>query len=208
MEHDTDFILPAFLPQPGFLFWRSIDSHLIHTGGSMSRYIFAFVLILAAALSRMLPHPPNMVPVTALALFGGVYLDRKLAFVVPMAAMLITDWFIGFHSTAIWVYVSFVMIGLVGLWLRNHRGVLTTIGASVAGSVLFYVITNFGVWLSPPFMYAHTPGGLVECYVSAIPFFRNTLAGDLLYVGALFGLYELGKRVIPSLSERAAKASA
>jgi len=172
----------------------------------MSRYIYAFVLILAAALSRMLPHPPNMVPVTALALFGGMYLDRRLTFIVPMVAMLITDWFIGFHSTALWVYASFVVIGFVGLWLRNHRGVLPTIGASVAGSVLFYLITNFGVWLSPPYMYSQTLNGLVQCYVAAIPFFRNTLAGDLLYVGALFGLYEMGKRLIPSLSNQTVKA--
>ena len=144
----------------------------------MSRYIYAFILILAAALSRMLPHLPNMVPVTALALFAGVYLDRRLTFVVPMAAMLITDWFIGFHSTAIWVYASFVVIGFVGLWLRNHQGVVATIGASVTGSLLFYLITNFGVWLSPPFMYEQTLSGLVQCYVAAIPFFRNTLAGN------------------------------
>ncbi len=174
----------------------------------MSRYVYAFTLILAAALSRMLPHPPNMVPVTALALFGGVYLDRRLTFIVPLAAMLITDWFIGFHSTMLWVYASFVVIGLVGLWLRNHRGLLPTIGASITGSILFYVITNFGVWLSPPFMYDRSASGLVECYVAALPFLRNTLAGDLLYVGALFGLYELGKRYIPSLNEQTARASA
>jgi len=174
----------------------------------MSRYIYAFILILAAALSRMLPHPPNMVPVTALALFGGVYLDRRLTFIVPLAAMLLSDWFIGFHSTALWVYVSFLVIGLVGLWLRNHRGVLPTIGATVTGSVLFYVITNFGVWMNPPYMYARTWAGLVDCYAAAIPFLRNTLAGDLIYVGALFGLYELGKKLIPSLNGQAARASA
>lgn len=172
----------------------------------MSRYIYAFVLILAAALSRMLPHPPNMVPVTALALFGGVYLDRKLTFVVPLAAMLITDWFIGFHSTALWVYASFMAIGVVGLWLRKHQGVLPVVGATFIGSILFFVITNFGVWLSPPYMYDQSLNGLVQCYVAGIPFFRNTLAGDLLYVGALFGLYEMGKKLIPSLSQ-AAKAS-
>ncbi|MBP1648014.1 MAG: hypothetical protein H6Q30_1459 [Bacteroidetes bacterium] len=170
----------------------------------MSRYVYAFVLILAAALSRMLPHPANMVPVTALALFGGVYLDRKLTFIVPLVAMLVTDWFIGFHSTTLWVYVSFLLIGLIGLWLRNHRGVLPTLGATVTGSVLFYLITNFGVWLSPPYMYEQTLSGLVQCYVAAIPFLRNTLAGDLFYVGALFGLYEMGKRLIPSLREQTA----
>jgi hypothetical protein len=170
----------------------------------MSRYVYAFVLILAAALSRMLPHPANMVPVTALALFGGVYLDRKLTFIVPLVAMLVTDWFIGFHSTTLWVYGSFLLIGLIGLWLRNHRGVLPTLGATVTGSVLFYLITNFGVWLSPPYMYEQTLSGLVQCYVAAIPFLRNTLAGDLFYVGALFGLYEMGKRLIPSLREQTA----
>jgi hypothetical protein len=206
-EVRTGFILPAILPRPGFLLRRKNDSYYFTTGGSMSRYVYAFILILAAALSRMLPHLPNMVPVTALALFGGVYLDRRLAFVVPMVAMLVTDWFIGFHSTVLWVYASFLVIGLVGLWLRNHQGVLPTIGASIAGSILFYLITNFGVWLSPPFMYAPTFGGLVECYVAAVPFLRNTLAGDLLYVGALFGLYELGKRLIPSLRGQAARAS-
>ncbi len=170
----------------------------------MSRYVYAFILILAAALSRMLPHPANMVPVTALALFGGVYLDRKLTFIVPLAAMLVTDWFIGFHSTILWVYVSFLLIGLVGLWLRNHRGVLPTVGATVTGSVLFYLITNLGVWLSPPYMYEQTLNGLIQCYVAAIPFLRNTLAGDIFYVGALFGLYEMGKRLIPSLKEQTA----
>jgi hypothetical protein len=173
----------------------------------MSRYIYAFVLILVAALSRMLPHPPNMVPVTALALFGGVYLDRKLSFVVPLAAMLATDWIIGFHSTALWVYASFLVIGVVGLWLREHRGAMQTIGATLTGSVLFYLITNLGVWLSPPYMYEQNLNGLVQCYVAAIPFLRNTVAGDLIYVGALFGLYELGKRFIPSLKEGTAGAS-
>jgi hypothetical protein len=204
----TGFSQPGRPSRPGFLFSCRNDFHYFKTGGSMSRYMYAFVLILAAALSRMLPHLPNMVPVTALALFGGVYLDRRFTFIIPMAAMLITDWFIGFHSTALWVYGSFMAIGVVGLWLRNHRGVLPTIGASIAGSVLFYVITNFGVWLSPPYMYDQTLSGLVQCYVAAIPFFRNTLAGDLLYVGAIFGLYEMGKRLIPSLNGQTAKASA
>jgi hypothetical protein len=205
----TGFLsIPAVLPGRDFRLCADSEFHYISTGGSMSRYIYAFVLILAAAVSRMLPHPANMVPVTALALFGGVYLDRRLTFILPMAAMLITDWFIGFHSTALWVYASFVIIGFVGLWLRNHQGVVATIGASITGSIIFYIVTNFGVWLSPPYMYAQSLGGLVECYVAAIPFFRNTLAGDLFYVGALFGLYEMGKRLIPSLNNQPAKASA
>jgi hypothetical protein len=165
----------------------------------MTRYFFTFSLILLAALSRLLPHLPNVAPITALALFGGVYLDRKHTFIVPIAAMLVSDYFIGFHSTIAWVYATFIAIGFIGLWLRKHRGVGTTIAASIAGSILFFLVTNFGVWLMSLQTYPHNFPGLIECYVAAIPFFRNTLLGDLVYVGALFGAYELAKKFIPSL---------
>ncbi|MBI1804339.1 MAG: hypothetical protein HY033_04505 [Ignavibacteriae bacterium] len=166
----------------------------------MARYGFTFILILLAALSRLLPHPPNFAPITALALFGGVYLDRKHTFIVPIAAMLISDYFIGFYTGMMWVYASFTAIGFIGLWLRNHRGVVQTVGATLAGSVLFFVVTNFGVWISSQVSYPHNFAGLVECYVAAIPFFRNTVLGDALYVTAMFGLYELAVKFIPRLS--------
>lgn len=165
----------------------------------MVRYIFTFSLILIAALTRLLPHPPNVVPITALALFSGVYLDRKHAFIIPIAAMLISDFFIGFHTEIFWVYASFFAIGGIGLWLRKHKGITTTIGASVAGSILFFIITNFGVWLSPQFMYPRDINGLLQCYTAAIPFFRNTLVGDLIYVGLMFGIFETAKKFIPVL---------
>ena len=165
----------------------------------MTRYFFTFALIALAVLTRLLPHPPNFVPITALALFGGVYLDKKHTFIVPIAAMLISDYFIGFYSGMVWVYASFVAIGFIGLWLRNHPGVTSTIGATLAGSVLFFVVTNFGVWVSSQVTYSKTVTGLVECFVAAIPFFRNTLLGDAVYVGALFGVYELAKKFVPSL---------
>lgn len=165
----------------------------------MARYLFTISLIFFAALSRLLPHPPNFAPITALALFSGVYLDKRYAFIIPIAAMLISDYFIGFHSSMLWVYASFVAIGFIGLWLRNHRGVLTTLGATLAGSVLFFIVTNFGVWAAPNGMYPHKVEGLIECYVAAIPFFRNTLMGDLVYVGVMFGAFELAKKFIPAL---------
>jgi hypothetical protein len=162
----------------------------------MSKYLFTFVLLFLAALSRIVPHPVNVAPITAIALFAGVYLGRKHAFIIPLAAMLISDYFIGFYDAVIWVYVSIIMIGFIGLWLKGHRGVLPTIGASVAGSVLFFLVTNFGVWIS---WYPHTWTGLIGCYTAAIPFFRNTMVGDLGYVTVLFGVYELVKRFIPSI---------
>ena len=174
----------------------------------MIRYFFTFALILLAALSRLVPHPVNVAPITALALFGGVYLDKKHTFVVPIAAMLVADYFIGFYSGMFWVYGAFALIGLLGLWLRDHRSVGNTVGASLAGSVIFFAVSNFGTWISGQVGYPLNVAGLIECYTAAIPFFRNTLAGDMAYVAALFGLYELAARVLPSLAkpQRAADA--
>jgi len=162
----------------------------------MSKYLFTFVLLFLAAVSRIVPHPVNVAPITAIALFAGVYLDRKYAFIIPIAAMLISDYFIGFYDAMIWVYLSVIMIGFIGLWLNQHRGILPTIGSTVAGSVLFFIVTNFGVWV---LWYPHTWTGFIGCYTAAIPFFRNTMLGDLGYVTTLFGIYELVRRFIPGI---------
>ena len=168
----------------------------------MVRYVFTFTLILAAALSRLLPHPPNFVPITAMALFGGVYLDKKHTFIVPIAAMFISDYFIGFYPDMAWIYASFIAIGCIGLWLRNHPGVAQTFASTLVGSLLFFIVTNFGVWISSQVSYPHTAAGLVQCYVAAIPFFRNTILGDIVYVGAMFGLFEMAKKFVPSLRQQ------
>jgi len=157
----------------------------------MKHVLFAAGLILAAALSRLLPHPPNFTPIAAIALSAGVYLDRRYAFFLPLAAMLISDYFIGFHDGMVWVYGCFLAIGLIGLWLRSHKKPLLIAGASLTSSVLFFIVTNFGVWLTGT-MYPKTFEGLIACYVAAVPFFQNTVAGDLAYTAAIFGLFELG----------------
>lgn len=151
---------------------------------------FALLLIVVAAFSRLLPHPANFTALGAIALFGGVYLDKRYAVAIPLLAMLISDYFIGFYGGMYWVYGSFVLVGLIGLWLRNHKSPAIILGGTVASSILFYVITNLGVWFTPASMYARTWDGLVECYVAAMPFFRNTLGGDLFFVVLLFGAYE------------------
>ncbi|HEV8538801.1 MAG TPA: DUF6580 family putative transport protein, partial [Bacteroidota bacterium] len=138
---------------------------------------------------------------------GAVYLDRKHAFIVPLAAMLISDYFIGFYEGIGWVYGSFAAIGLIGLWLRSHPGVVRTVAATLGGSVLFFIFTNFGVWISSQVSYAHTLSGLWACYIAAIPFFRNTVMGDAVYVAAMFGVYELAKKFLPSLAARSTPAS-
>lgn len=151
-------------------------------------FLLAVLLIAFAAVSRFMPHPENFTPIAAMALFGGVYFGKRYAFVVPLVAMVVSDYFIGFHNTIPYVYGSFVLTGVIGVWLRNHKNVGWIVGASLSSSVLFFVVTNFGVWVTGG--YPQNFGGLVECYIAAIPFFRNTVLGDLLYVGVLFGLYE------------------
>ena len=91
----------------------------------------------------------------------------------------------------------------IGLWLRGHRSIGAILGSSLAGSVLFFIVTNFGVWTFSAVTYPHTLAGLASCYVAAIPFFRNTVIGDLVYVTSLFGAFELGLRYIPALRTNA-----
>jgi len=162
----------------------------------------AYFLILACALIRVLghfsiiPHIPNFAPIAALALFGAVYLDKKQALVLPVIAMFLADLMIGFYNPWLMfaVYGSFILIGLFGLYIRKHKNVPNILAASLTGSVLFFLITNFAMWAIQPQMkqaiYPQTIQGLIDCYTMGLPFFRSTLAGDLFYTGVLFGTFE------------------
>ncbi len=164
----------------------------------MKHFVFGIVVIGIAALSRFLPHPPNVTPLAALALTGALYLDRRFAFVLPLAAMLLSDLFLGFHRIMPFVYVSFVAISAAGVLLRTRRSIPVVAGASLAGSMLFFVVTNFGVWLvGDGGVYPKTVAGLTECYIAAIPFFRNTVLGDIVYVAILSGTFEVARRWMP-----------
>ncbi len=148
--------------------------------------------IIAGILLRLVPHPPNFAPIAALALFGGCYLNKKYALVVPLAAMLFSDIFLGFAEFWVMfsVYLSFVLIGFLGLWLKKHKNPTNTVGVTLSGSLLFFILTNFAVWAATGW-YSKTFHGLIQSYWMAIPFFKNTILGDLFYVGVMFGLYEL-----------------
>ena len=166
--------------------------HLVMTG-----------LILAAAASRLLPHPPNFTPIAALALFGGAYFGAKRwALLVPLAAMLLSDLVIGFHPLLPVVYGSFALIVSIGFWLRTRRRPLPIAGAALASSLLFFLVTNFGVWALGS-LYPKTLQGLLVCYAAAIPFFQNTLFGDAVYTVALFGSFRLIERGFPAVREPA-----
>jgi hypothetical protein len=169
----------------------------------MTNLLTAVLLILFAAFSRVMPHPANFTPIAAIALFSGVYLKKRYFFVIPITAMLLSDLFIGFHSGMIWVYGSFAVIAVLGLWLRSHKSTGYIIGTTLVSSIVFFIITNFGVWLSG--YYTTTLNGLIECYTMAIPFFRNTVAGDLIYVGVMFGIYELVSRYVKKGSPQGVK---
>ena len=153
----------------------------------------AIFFIISAIILRILPHLPNFAPIAAMALFGGTYLNKKYALLVPIAAMLISDRFIGFYNPWIMasVYGSFLLIGLIGMWLKNHKTVANIFGASLVGSILFFLVTNFAVWAVPGSMYLHNLPGLMQSYIMGLPFFRNTLMGDLFYMATMFGLYEI-----------------
>ena len=153
------------------------------------KFITVIGIILVAAVIRLLPHWPNFTPIAAIALFGGVYFsDKRLAFLIPFATLFLTDLVIGFHSTMAFTYIGFFITILLGLWLRNSVKPAKLIGVSILSSVLFFLVTNFGVWMMEG-IYPQTVPGLIECYVAAIPFFHYSLLGDLLYTSVLFGGY-------------------
>ena len=156
-------------------------------------------MILVAALIRLLPHPPNFAPIAAMALFGGAYFNKKaFAFVIPLAALFLTDLFLGFHNTMWAVYLGFILIVGLGMIMLKKKSVLTVILASVSASVLFFVLTNLAFWATDT-LYPTNLTGLAVCFTAAVPFFHNTLIGDLFYTGVMFGLFELVKVKFPQL---------
>ena len=160
----------------------------------------SYFFIFLGAVMRFLPHAPNFAPIGAMALFGGAKLNKKYALILPLAAMIVSDYFIGFYSWQIMasVYGSFLIYGLLGLWARKNGGWLKIGGATLAGSILFFLITNGAVWAFSS-MYPHTLVGLFACYAAGLPFWRNTLLGDVFFTAVFFGVYELLRQYSPFL---------
>ena len=164
-----------------------------------SRYLILTAMILIAAISRLLPHPPNFAPITGIALFGGAYFSQKrFAFLVPLVALFLSDLMLGLHQLMILTYGCFVAIIAIGLWLQKRRTASRIIATAFMSSVLFFVVTNFGVWMLSG-MYTKNINGLMTCYIAALPFFQNTLAGDLVYIGILFGGFAFAQKQFPAL---------
>lgn len=157
------------------------------------KYGLVIGLIMLALVGRLIPHPDNFTPMFAVALFGGAVLPRRMAYWVPLAAMFLSDLLLG--NSVTWmtplIYGCFAVGAGLGQWLGRDRTWAKTGSAALAGSVFFYVVTNFAVWMAPNGLYPHTLEGLTQCYVMALPFFRNGIAGDLLWSATLFGLFDL-----------------
>jgi len=172
----------------------------------MNARIFTLLTaILAAAALRLVPHPPNFTPIGAMALFSGAYLGRRgaVALVAPLGALFLSDLVLGFYRGMPTVYFSVALIVIIG-WVALRRvSPIRVGGAAIASSVLFFMLTNFGTWLSSGF-YPRTLAGLEACYIAAIPFFQNTVAGDLFYAAVLFGGFALLERTVPALRSRPA----
>lgn len=153
------------------------------------------VLLVIAVLSRLIPHAPNFTAVGAVAVFAGYFFHRRReALVVSLGAMLISDVFAGFYSSAIWVYGAFALSVMLGRQLRGAGAKPgrfswpSTAMVNVSAAVVFFVLSNFGVWASSG-MYSLDWTGLVHCFTAAIPFFGNTLASQLIFGAALFAAH-------------------
>lgn len=160
--------------------------------------MLALMLIIFAAFSRLIPHAPNFTPVISIALFAGAYLKKRYAFIVPVAALFLSDMVIGFYGlgTMAFVYGTFLLIVAMGLLLEKKVSAGKLLGLSLVGATLFFVTTNFAVWLFPGSIYPKTLAGLAECYVMAIPFFGNMVLSTLVYSAAMFGVYEVAEKYI------------
>jgi len=151
------------------------------------------LLIVIGVFSRLAPHPANVTAVGALAVFSGTRYGKTKALGITVGTMLLSDVVLGFHAVMWATYGGFALsVLLANLFLRKHS-VARIAGVTLASSVLFYLVTNFAVWFVPGSMYPGTPAGLLDSYIMALPFFRNSLIGDFSYVAIFFGSYALVK---------------
>ena len=176
---------------------------------NIKNFLGPMLIITVAVLIRLFPHAPNFAPIAAMALFGGAYINKKYSLAIVFCTLIASDYLLLYvhpfspqflnlskfyspiallHSTTIFVYGSFLLIALIGIWLKSHKSAKNILAACLSSSILFFLITNFGVWAQG--MYARDITGLWQSYIMGIPFFKNTLLGDLFYVTLFFGSFE------------------
>ena len=172
----------------------------------MQKNILTYLLIILAVSTRFVPHPANFTAIGAIALFSGLYLSKKQSLALPLIAMFISDIFIGFYSPYIMgsVYLGFTLTVLLGQYLKNKIQFGNIVLGAVAGSTIFFLLTNTAVWAFGT-MYTHNLFGLFQSYYMALPFWRNEILGNLFYSGILIGGYEMIKNLAPQTSSATIK---
>ncbi len=153
--------------------------------------VLIVAIIILAAASRLVNHPFNFTPIIAMSIFAGAYLGKKWGIALPLAAMIVSDYIIGFYDWQVMasVYIGIALAFFIGRFLQSGFSWAKTIGAAIASSIAFFLITNFAVWAFFNW-YPHTWAGLANCFTLALPFFRNSLAGDVIYTILFIGSYE------------------
>jgi hypothetical protein len=158
-----------------------------------------------------MPHPANFAPVGAVALLGGMLLPRKFAAWTVVAVMILSDLLLGLHPLVLWTWGSFALIALLANALLSGQKVGTSrlVISAIGGGTVFFVITNVGVWLQGG-LYEKSWQGLLQCFANAIPFYRNTILGDVFFVSVFYATYLVVSRlaaVKPSLAHQAGSAA-
>lgn len=165
---------------------------------SLQRTLFlACLVVLGVAVRILFADIPNFAPVGALALFAGAsFADKRIAVLLPLVVMLITDWILGFHSSVLYVYAGMLAYSAAGMWAGNGLKWKRLLPAVLSGSLAFFIISNIGAFFA---FYPRTWSGLVECFIQAIPFFDRTLISDLFFSLLLFGALALAEKYSPAL---------
>ncbi len=165
-----------------------------------ARFYTILGFIILGIMTRLLPHPPNFTAINAIALFAVCSLACvRMSLFTVYSSMLLSDLVFGFHSSMIFVYLSLGLVVLMGHWLNSKSSPIWTTFLLMASSLLFFAITNFGVWIVTPF-YPKTLAGLGLCYLAAIPFLANNIMGTLSYGAIIFGSFALAEHYIPSIA--------
>ena len=159
--------------------------------------LLGLMIVAVLSLSRLIPHPPNFTPILGMAVFSGAIISKRyIAYLVPLAAMLLSDLYLGFHASMPIIYFSLALCVLIGTIIESRVSILNSFLSISLGVLLFFLITNFMVWYGSG-MYEFSISGLMTCYFMGLPFVQNTFISSILYGMAAFLIYDIiNKRMI------------
>lgn len=157
----------------------------------MTYFKIGLGVLICLAASRLIPHPPNFTSLLALSFYIPAIFGVKFIPLVVLS-LLITDLIIGFHSTIIFTWGSVILIGLMAKYF--NRSIIFRISGALTGALLFFILTNFGVWISGS--YGYTLNGLFYCYILALPFFGYSLISTFIFSSIIEGFFRLIKKKI------------